>query len=189
MNKLLIVLSVLALCSARAASPDGAEFTKMRMDFAKKPGALLTWVADDQRQALLNCYKTDKKKFVEEGVTWLEKCPVDAKVQLMLGYALSELGKARESIKYRYIYYGLMQSIIANRDGSSKESAFTVISVDEEYNVCSYLGASVLLQELDGFYDVLSVSIGEQKMKLYFDASIPLKALDSELKAGKKEQK
>jgi hypothetical protein len=161
--------------------PDGAEFTKLRLEYAASPQAVLYWVANNERKALLEYYQSDKKKFVEAAAKWLDKCPVDAKVQLMMGYALSALGRPKETVKHRYFFCGLMQSIIANCDGLSKASAFKVISIDEEYTVCNFLGAKVLEQKLVGFYDVLKVEINGEKKKLYFDASIPLKALQSSL--------
>ena len=166
----------------KASLPDGAEFSKMRIEYAASPQAVLHWVSNDERKALLEIYQSDKKKFVEAGAKWLDKCPVDAKIQLMMGNALSELGRSRETAKYRYFLYGLMQSIIADHNGLSKTSAFKVISIDEEYALCNYLNAKVLKQELNDFYDVLHVEINGERKEFYFDASIPLETLESELK-------
>jgi len=182
MKRVILLACMFIVGVGKASSPDGNEFTKMRLDYAASPQAVLHWVSNDERKALLELYQSDKKKFVEAGAKWLDRCPVDAKIQLMMGNALSELGRSRETVKYRYFFYGLMQSIIADRDGLSKASAFKVISIDEEYTLCNYLNAKVLKQELDDFYDALQVEINGEKKKLYFDASIPLKALQSELK-------
>ncbi len=165
----------------KASLPDGAEFTKMRLEYVASPQAVLHWVSNDERKALLEIYKSDKKKFVEAGAKRLEKCPVDTKIQLMMGYALSELGRSKETVKHRYFFYGLIQSIIADNDGLSKASAFKVISIDEEYALCNYLNTKILRQELNGIYDVFQVEINGEKKELYFDASIPLETLKSEL--------
>jgi folate-dependent tRNA-U54 methylase TrmFO/GidA len=166
----------------KASTPDGNEFTKIRLEYAVSPQAVLHWISNNERKALLELYQSDKKKFVEAGAAWLDKCPVDAKIQLMMGSALSELGRSMETVKYRYFFYGLMRSIIADHDGLSKASAFKVISIDEEYALCNYLNAKVIKQELDDFYDALQVEINGEKKKLYFDASIPLEAIKAELK-------
>jgi hypothetical protein len=166
----------------KAALPDGAEFSKMRFEYVASPQAVLHWVSNDERKALLEIYQSDKKKFVEAGAKWLDKCPVDSKIQLMMGNALSELGRSRDTVRYRYFFYGLMQSIIADHDGLSKASAFKVISIDEEYALCNYLNAKILGQKLDNIYDVFQVEINGERKELYFDASIPLETLESELK-------
>lgn len=181
MKRVILLICMFTVGLVNAALPDGAEFTKLRLEYAASPQAVLNWVANDERRVLLEYYQSDKKKFVEAGAKWLDRCPVDAKVQLMMGYALSELGRPKETVRHRYFFCGLMQSITANRDGLSKASAFKVISINEEYTVCNFLGAKVVTQTLDGFYDVLKVEINGEKKKLYFDASIPLKALQSSL--------
>jgi hypothetical protein len=180
-RKAFFLVLVLAGFAAEAATPDGSEFTRMRLDYARAPGAILSWVVNDERKALIDCYPVDKKKFVEAGAKWLGKCPVDAKIQLMMGAAMSELGRPREAVGYRYQYYGLMRSIVGDSDGASVASAFRVISVDEEYSVCNFLGAEVKAQRLEGSCDVLSVLVGGEKKELYFDASIPLKAANDRL--------
>jgi len=181
MKKIALLALVLAGGAAHAAMPDGAEFTRLRLEYARAPGALLSWVASDERKALLESYPVDKRRFAEAGATWLAKCPVDAKVQLMMAAAMSDLGRPRDAIGYRYQYYGLMRSIIGDCDGASKASAFRVISVDAEYTVCNFLGADVLGQRLEGTFDVLSVEARGEKKELFFDASIPLKAAGERL--------
>jgi Domain of unknown function (DUF4919) len=180
--KKIILLGLICVRSVVAATtPDGAEFTKLRLDYAKAPDAILGWVANDERKALVELFPADKKKFVEAGAKWLERCPVDAKVQLMMGAAMSDLGRSRDAIVYRYFHYGLMQSIVGALDGLSKDSAFKVISVDEEYTVCNFLGAEVAGQRLEGTFDVLSVEIRGVKRELYFDASIWFKVMQGKL--------
>jgi hypothetical protein len=182
MKKVILFACMFVVGVAKASSPDGNEFTMMRLEYAASPQAVLHWMSNNERQILLKLYKSDKKKFVEAGAKWLEKCPVDARIQMMMAGAMGELGRPKETVKYSYFFYGLMQSIIAGRDGLSKSSAFKVISTDEEYALCNYLGAKVVKQELDNFYDVVQVEIKGEKKKLYFDASIPLKAVKAEVK-------
>jgi hypothetical protein len=179
MKKVILLACVLIVSVSKAASPDGNEFVKLRFEYAASPQAELHWVASDERKALLGLYQTDKQKFVEAGAKWLEKCPVDSRVQFTMGNAMGELGRMNETVKYRYFFFGLMQSIIADRDGLSKQSAFKVISTDEEYAVCTYLNAKILGQKLDSFYDVLQVEINGKKKDFYFDASIPLNEIQS----------
>jgi hypothetical protein len=182
MKKVILLACMLMVSVVKASSPDGNEFTKMRLEYAASPQATLHWMSSNERKLLVELYQFDKKKFVEAGAKWLEKCPVDARIQMMMAGAMGELGRPRETVKYSYYFYGLMQSIIADRDGLSKASAFKVISADEEYSLCNYLNAKVVKQELDDFYDVVQVEIKGEKKKLYFDASIPLKGIKTEVK-------
>ena len=157
---------------AKGALPDAAEFTRLRMEYADAPDALYSWAIDGERVAALEAYKQDKSRFVGLAIGWLKRCPIDARVRITLASALSELGRSGETIFHRYVYYGLLNSIMGEADGSSKEKAFRVVSVDEEYDVCSYLGARVLGQRIDGHFDVLTIMLKEEKKDLYFDASI-----------------
>jgi hypothetical protein len=157
---------------ARGALPDASEFTRLRMEYADAPDALYSWAVDEERVAALDALKHDKSRFVSLAVGWLKRCPIDARVRITLASTLSELGRPGDTIFHRYVYYGLLNSIVGEADGSSKEKAFRVVSVDEEYDVCSYLGARVLGQRIDGHFDVLTIMAKEQKKDLYFDASI-----------------
>jgi hypothetical protein len=174
---------MLMVGTAKASFPDGNDFTKMRFEYAASPKAILHWMSSDERKILVELYPLDKKKFAEAGAKWLEKCPVDARIQIMMASAMGEMGRSSEAIKYNYYYWGLMRSLIADKDGLSKASAFKVISSDEEHTLCNFLNLKVLKRELDDFYEVVQVEIKGDKKKLYFDASIPLKAIKAEVKA------
>jgi hypothetical protein len=182
MKKVILLVCMLMVANAMASLPDGNEFTKFRLEYAASPQAILHWMSNNERQLLLELYQYDKKKFAEAGAGWLEKCPVDTRVQKMMANAMDELGHPKEAVKYNYYFFGLMKSIIADSNGLSKASAFKVISADEEYVVFNYLNAKVLKQELDDSYEVVQVEIKGEKKKLYFDVSIPLKGLKKDMK-------
>jgi hypothetical protein len=182
MNKVILLVCMFMVGIGKASSPDGNEFTKMRLEYATSPKAILHWMSSDERKLLVEMYPFDKKKFAAAGAKWLEKCPVDARVQMMMAGAMGELGRTKEMVKYNYFFFGLMQSVIADRDGLSKSSAFKVISTDEEYALCNYLNAKFLKKDLDDFCDIVQVEIKGEKKKLYFDVSIPLKGIKAELK-------
>jgi hypothetical protein len=160
------------LSLAKGAMPTSSEFTRWRMEYAEAPDALYSWAAETDRLAALETIKHDKLQFVGVATEWLKRCPIDARLRIMLASALSELGRSGETISHTYIYYGLLDSIVGDADGSSKEKAFRVVSIDEEYEVCDYLRARVLGQRNDGHFDVLTVILNEQKKELYFNASI-----------------
>jgi hypothetical protein len=173
MRNITVVFMLVGFFSAvKAALPDASEFTRWRMEYADAPNALFSWAIDAQRVAALESYKHDKAQFVDLAIGWLKKCPIDARVRIMLASALSDLGRSRETIPHRYIYYGLLASIAGEADGLSRKTPFRVVSIDEEYDVCAYLGAQVLEQRIDGHFDVLTVLLKGKKQELYFDASI-----------------
>ena len=74
------------------------------------------------------------------------------------GFALGKLGQAGPSAREEEIGFGLIKSIQTG-DGKTAESAFTVVSVAEEYSLMRVLGRRVTRQSLvrkDGhFFDVL----------------------------------
>jgi Domain of unknown function (DUF4919) len=51
-----------------------------------------------------------------------------------------ELGHADKSTYHRYVFEGLVNSIKNSGDGKTPETAFVVISTDEEYALFNYLG-------------------------------------------------
>ena len=83
---------------------------------------------------------------------------------------------------HKAVYLGLLNSIITGADGKTADTAFVVISTEEEYSVMRALGYSVLSQSLvhqgDHTFDVLSGT--DQKtnapVTVYFNIDIVWKA-------------
>ncbi len=182
MKKLILISCLLMIGIANAAMPDANDFAKLRFEYAALPQVELHWANNHERKKLLELYQSNKKKFAQEAAKWLEKCPVDARIHMLMGNALSDSGRLAESAKYRYYYYGLMQSIITEREGTSKTSAFKIISIDEEYTLLNYLNAKVLKQRSQNIYDIFEVEINNKKKEIYFDAALPLRELQASLK-------
>jgi len=81
---------------------------------------------------------------------------------------------------HKAIYLGLINSILAKGDGNSSETAYTVITIEEEYAVMRALGFSVWGQQYihkdEHTFDILS-GTDERKSrtaKVYFNVDIPL---------------
>lgn len=108
------------------------------------------------------------------GSGYLSKNPTGISVYYHTGNALLKSGKIEKAEEYFYKYQGFISSIIASGDGNSPESAYIVISPDDEYTVMQYLGYSVYQQDLQElnkhYFDVLTVitHTGEEK-KIYFN--------------------
>jgi hypothetical protein len=139
------------------------------------------WVTDPARESLLKLYETDPKNFISKSGEWLKKCPVDAKVHLMLAGLLLKAGDTEGHFYHRLMYYGLTTSIVASGDGKTAKTAYKVISIDEEYTVMNHIGAKLTSQTLKDSCDVMQVEIEGTPRTLYFDVSIPLAAQQRQL--------
>jgi hypothetical protein len=81
----------------------------------------------------------------------------------------------------------LMESVLKSGDGRTPESAYTVISTDEEYAFLGVLGLKMKTQSLikvkNSSYDLLEVVDKEGNgMKIYFNIDIPFNWLDNKMK-------
>ncbi|NJK91733.1 MAG: DUF4919 domain-containing protein [Blastochloris sp.] len=86
------------------------------------------------------------------------------------------------------VFYGLLQSITSSGDGLTPETAFNVISVHEEYSLIQEIGAQLEKQSLvAGPCDKMELirKEGKVKLTLYFNVSIPMKALERQIDAEK----
>ena len=126
------------------------------------------------------------KEFLALSAAWLEKCPVDAKVHLARASVLSAGGDGDvlAAAHHRFMFYGLLESILASGDGRTKASAYHVIAVDEEYTVLNFLGATLKKQSLDGTLDVLEVDLKGALTTIYFDAALSLAATERALQGS-----
>ena len=91
---------------------------------------------------------------------------------------------------HKAIYLGLINSVLSKGDGKSTETAYTAISIEEEYAVMRALGFTVwneeYLNKADHTFNVLSGTDDRNKIttKIYFNVDIPL-SLEKERKAIK----
>src|SRR6266566_5533562 len=158
-------------------------FQNIRDNFAKPKDFSGTWISSSEREKLLNTYSEEKPNtFIDGAKDWLKKCPVDAKVHLMLASLLIRTGDYPGGVYHRSMFYGLLSSILVSGDGKTPKTAFRVISSDEEYTVMNFIGAKIKNQKLDGMHDVMDVEIDGKTSIIYFDVSIGLEALGRKLK-------
>lgn len=86
---------------------------------------------------------------------------------------------------HKAIYLGLINSVLAKGDGNSTETAFTVVTIEEEYAVLKALGytawAQTFVRQGEHTFDVVSGTDDRSKSsaKFYFNVDIPL-ALEKE---------
>lgn len=169
--------------------PDTEAFTELRFTYARQAGYSPFWNDDPEREAAIKAYKEGKAdEFLSLSDRWLKSCPVDARLHLMRAVTLLEKGDVRGHFYHRYAYYGLMASLAASGDGRSKDSAYKVIAVEEEYTLMNHIGAKLDQQTLQYPCDVMEVTIDGKAEILYFDVSLPMAAIGPEPRSERKEK-
>jgi hypothetical protein len=99
-----------------------------------------------------------------------------------------ELGNAEKSAYHRFVFDGLMNSIRNSGDGKTEETAFLVISTDEEYVLFNFLGMRVQSQALvkgkDHTFDKMTAldTKTNETVVYYFNIDKPFNWLGKSLK-------
>ena len=102
--------------------------------------------------------------------------------------ANKHLGRAEKSDYHKYVYENLLKSIKDSGDGKSMETAFVVISTDEEYVLFNYLGlrpaGQALIEAKGHAYDRMTALDPKtnQRSTYYFNIDKPFKWLANSLK-------
>jgi tetratricopeptide (TPR) repeat protein len=117
----------------------------------------------------------DYEKVIIEADNGLKVEPYSLKYLMSKASALRSLGKIQEADEVRAQWFSIADSIFLFADGKSKETAFTVIRVDEEYSILNLLNLKPdkqsLLNDGDRVYDLIEATNRETKEKttIYFD--------------------
>lgn len=100
---------------------------------------------------------------------WLHSCPVDMDAHYLAAVALTELGREDEARAHVDWYRGLVESVLATGDGHSPETAWVVISEQEEYSILQALQVDLLGRSaLDGGVHALAVEVEGEPRTFYF---------------------
>lgn len=114
---------------------------------------------------------------IAEGVLARNFVEINAHMTAQIAY--QQTGNAEKAAFHKFMVDGLLNSIKGSVDGKSKEKAFEVISINEEYGLIRSLGLRPIqqgLQEDKGhFYDVITVIDPQtnQQSQLYFNIDKP----------------
>lgn len=99
-----------------------------------------------------------------------------------------ELGHADKADYHKNIFQKLLKSISESGDGKTMETAFVVISTDEEYALFNFMGvratAQALIEEKSHHYDKMTVTDPESQQSAiyYFNIDKPFDWLGNSLK-------
>jgi hypothetical protein len=115
----------------------------------------------------------------------LDKNFIDLDAHKFLKHAHDDLGHRDLAEHHRVIELGLLKSITAGKDGRSAATAWSVVTVDEEYFVLRMLEVKLIEQRLVPIgahnYDVMETGNTETNARVtyYFNIDIHLQALAS----------
>ena len=188
---LALALVVLTFSVLAAIGPDltpGTDikyFTRLRFDTVQKQGYAPIWKSDPDRKKIQEAYRSgDADKVLSLADAWLKQLPIDADVHLMVAMCYKEKSDLPSMCQHLNVFYGLLGSIASGGDGLSEQTAFKVVSLDEEYALIQEIGGKVKNQKLVGNFDRLEVERrGGKTLTLYFDVSAHLKALAKSIEA------
>src|SRR5262245_44947850 len=168
-----------------------ADFLKLRMAFTEtanyKPYDFDRTTQGEMTKAL------DKKEYgkaVELAEKVLKTSYVDIEAHSVAQRAYTALGKADQAKFHRYIFDGLVQSILKSGDGKTPATGYVVISTDEEYAVLRVLDIQrtrqALMDEKGQKFDRIDgvERKSKERITLYFNVTKPLSWLEEQLKKG-----
>lgn len=185
MKTLLALALLLITLTARAsigpdlaAGTDRQYFTQLRYATAQKKDYPPAWKADPDRKKINAAYRSgDTTAVLQLADAWLQRLPIDADVHLMVAMCYKEKGDLPNMCQHLNAFYGLLASITASGDGLTPQTAFKVVSPDEESTLIQEIGGHVTGQKLQDHIDELKVKRrGGKTLTLYFDILPPLKA-------------
>ncbi len=158
------------------------DFKRLRFSYMESPERRKAKDTSEEKKDMFGALDSkDYKKAIEKAEVVLASEFVDMEGHFVEYIAYRELQEPSKSVFHKAIYSGLLKSITDSRDGKSKETAYVVISTNEEYVLLNVLGLRPWKQSVihDGghSYDLLEVRNPNtnQTVKLYFNIDIPFK--------------
>jgi hypothetical protein len=128
---------------ARAKTGEtGVDYQALRFAYAAKPEFNPYGLSGaDHRNAMFKAYQAgDCATAVTEATALLDVNFVNMDGHIVSDMCNSRLGKDAERAREHAIAAGLIHSILDSGDGKTQQTAYTVISVDEEYSILRVLG-------------------------------------------------
>ncbi|MBC7772957.1 MAG: DUF4919 domain-containing protein [Pyrinomonadaceae bacterium] len=134
---------------------------------------------DDRADALQTAMDaSDHAKVAALATEMIEAEPISIRLHLLAATAFELSGNAPSSEMHKEIARGLIRSILESGDGQSFETAFHVVSVEEEYAIISLFGGEPkeqTLQEHEGHaYDVITIESedGAETGEIFFNVDL-----------------
>jgi len=124
-------------------------------------------------------------EFIKLATLSLKENPFDLKVMNFLGYVYHLKGNTDMAQRVSFTFQNIVHALFSSGDGFACDTAFHVISVNDEYVLLSMLEISSESQALIGNCDYLAFEKGKYKFDgLYFNISKLMEANYAKLKKG-----
>jgi uncharacterized protein DUF4919 len=159
------------------------DFTRLRTQYGERDDFRAVCETDRPLHGMVDAANAAHwQDALDTALPWLAHCPVDIDARVVAAMSLTQLGREREADDQKRWFHGLVDSILDSGDGKTKETAFVVISVPEEYSFLRAFGLAVTQQTLiDGRIDALLVADGSGKSTtVYFDPAAHFRRLSRE---------
>ncbi len=165
-------------------SDPAADFTALRLAYFDNPPKNSEKADPDADKAMRVAFREKKyDKAIEIAQEIIKGNFVDIDAHLILVAAYKEKKDTEKAKFHAYVAEGLIKSILNSGDGQSEETAYVVISTEEEYVILRVFGLmpgkQSLLNEKEHDYDMLETTDlkTKQQVKLYFNIDRPYGAL------------
>ena len=163
------------------------DFTALRMAYADRPFKKGETADSDLRKQLFPALGKSNDQAIEIADKVLAKNYLDIDAHIVSALAYKEKHDAEHEKLHNFVAEGLCRSILASGDGQALETAYVVISVEEEYTILRVLGWHLKEQALLGagghHYDKMDVfnPKTQQQATVYFNIDRPYAAEIKEL--------
>jgi hypothetical protein len=165
------------------------DFKELRLAYADTSQYSPYGVDREGRKAMFGALSAKEyDKALTSAETILAKNYLDIMGHFGCFVAHRELDHADKAAYHRFVFDGLINSIKNSGDGLAMETAFVVISTDEEYAFFNWLGlrpgSQALIKEKDHNYDKMTVLDPKtnQTVVYYFNIDKPFAWLSKSLK-------
>jgi len=165
-----------AMYEAATQEPGAADFTALRQAWAADEAMQEVAETPERDEELARAMaENDHQTVARIAGEMLAEAPLSIRLHMLASTAMELTGDAAGCERHKELAKGLVQSILGTGDGLSIETAFHVVSVEEEYAVVSLFGVEPTdqaFQEVDGrSYDVISVvsEDGSQEGQIFFN--------------------
>jgi Domain of unknown function (DUF4919) len=159
------------------------DFTELRQAYADSPEYASGCDPDESKAMLSALRQGDYAQALALAKKILGDCYLDIQAHQVAYVASRKMQHAREANFHRFIVHGLLEAIFHSGNGKSPETAWVVLSTDEEYVILRVLrlapASQSLLNSGGHAYDRLDAvdPRTQQKVSLYFNIDRPMQYL------------
>lgn len=158
------------------------DYTRLRLSFVDSPEQKHAKDPSDAEKAMFAALNAkDFNKALQQAEIVLDGEYVNIDAHFVAFAANREAGASDKAAFHKAIFVGLVNSIRESGDGKSPETAWVIISVNEEYVLLRALGfkpsGQSLMMKNGHAYDVMKVNDVKDGSEetLYFNTDIPMK--------------